>query len=101
MVELFPERVVDATWGENISMSDRGFTITLRVVGADYPGFLRDVTTVIANEKMNVLGVRSHVDSSKDLSLVDIDLLVVSIPVLDRVISKLNDLPHITSAKRL
>ena len=58
-------------------------------------------TTVIANEKMNVIGVRSHVDKTKDLSLIDIDLLVVSIPVLTRTLAKLNDLPTVTEAKRL
>ena len=50
---------------------------------------------------MNVIGVRSHVDKTKDLSLIDIDLLVVSIPVLTRTLSKLNDLPTVTEAKRL
>ena len=64
-------------------------------------GFLRDVTTVIANEKMNVLGVKSHTDPLKDLSLIDIDLLVISISTLQRVIAKLNDLPKVTSAQRI
>ncbi|MGN0893598.1 MAG: RelA/SpoT family protein, partial [Succinivibrio sp.] len=101
MISLFPERAVDATWGDNVVTDGHGYTVAVRVVGSDYSGFLRDVTTVIANEKMNVLGVRSHVDSSKDLSIIDIDLLVLSIPVFNRVLSKLNDLPHVTSAKRL
>lgn len=100
MQELFPERVVDADWGENV-ISGNGYTVTIRVVGSDYAGFLRDVTTVIANEKMNVLGVRSHVDSAKDLSLIDIDLLVVNIPVLQRTLAKLNDLPRVSSASRV
>lgn len=101
MISLFPERAVDATWGDTVVTDSHGYTVAVRVVGSDYSGFLRDVTTVIANEKMNVLGVRSHVDSSKDLSIIDIDLLVLSIPVFNRVLSKLNDLPHVTSAKRL
>ena len=101
MMALFSERVVEATWGENILSSGTGYTVTIRVVGADYSSFLKDVTTVIANEKMNVLGVRSHTDPSKDLSLVDIDLLVVNITILNRVIAKLNDLPKVSSVTRL
>ena len=101
MMSLFPERVVDATWGDNVLNSERGYTVTVRVVGPDYPGFLRDVTTVIANEKMNVLGVRSHVDRTKDLSIIDIDLLVVSIPVLNRTLAKLNDMPKVSEVKRM
>ena len=101
MMALYSERVVSATWGDNILATGTGYTVTLRVVGSDYPGFLRDVTTVIANEKMNVLGVKSHTDPLKDLSLIDIDLLVISIPTLQRVIAKLNDLPKVTSAQRI
>ncbi len=97
LAEQSPERLVDATWGEN---SDGGYTVTIRVTGQDYPGLLRDVTTIIANEKMNVLGVRSHVDRSIDVSIIDIDLLVLSIPVLTRTLTKLNELPKVISAKR-
>ncbi len=100
MQELFPERVVDATWGTNVQI-DRGYTVTVRIVSEDYSGFLRDITTVIANEKMNVLGIKSHVDSAKNVCLVDVDLLVVSIPVLNRTLTKLNDLSRVISAQRL
>ncbi len=100
MQELFPERVVDATWGTNVQL-DNGYTVTVRIVSEDYSGFLRDITTVIANEKMNVLGIKSHVDSSKNVCLVDVDLLVVSIPVLNRTLAKLNDLSKVISAQRV
>ena len=99
MIELFPERVVDAAWGENVE--NKGYTVTVKVTGDDYPGFLRDVTTVVSNEKMNALAVRSTVDSRKDLCIVELDLLVISIPVLKRTIAKLKELPKVHSAKRL
>ena len=100
MQDLFPERVVDATWGNNVQLGN-GYTVTVRIVSEDYSGFLRDITTVIANEKMNVLGIKSHVDSSKNVCLVDVDLLVVSIPVLNRTLAKLNDLSKVISAQRI
>lgn len=100
MQELFPERVVDATWGSNVNIGS-GYTVTVRIVSEDYSGFLRDITTVIANEKMNVLGIKSHVDSAKNVCLVDVDLLVVSIPVLNRTLAKLNDLTRVISAQRV
>ncbi len=100
MQDLFPERVVDATWGNNVQLGN-GYTVTVRIVSEDYSGFLRDITTVIANEKMNVLGIKSHVDSSKNVCLVDVDLLVVSIPVLNRTLAKLNDLSKVISAQRV
>ncbi|XPE54004.1 ACT domain-containing protein [Shigella flexneri] len=32
------------------------------MVANDRSGLLRDITTILANEKVNVLGVRSHSD---------------------------------------
>ena len=94
-----PERVVTAEWGNNTSAG--GYTITVRVVAQDYSGLLRDVTTIIANEKINVLGVRSHIDRSKDLSIIDIDMMIVNVDSMNRMIAKLNDLDRVQSAKRM
>ena len=91
--------MVTAEWGSNTSAG--GYTITVRVVAQDYSGLLRDVTTIIANEKINVLGVRSHIDRSKDLSIIDIDMMIVNVESMNRMIAKLNDLDRVQSAKRM
>ena len=94
----YPERLVSAEWG---AKTDGGYTITIRVIAQDYSGLLRDVTTVIANEKINVLGVRSHVDRSQDLSIIDIDLMIVNIAAMNRMLFKLSELDRVKSAKRI
>ena len=94
-----PERVVSSQWGEEASAT--GFTVTIKVVASDYSGLLRDVTTVIANEKINVTGVRSHTDRTKDLSIIDIDLMLVNLPALTRVLTKLNEIKQVRSASRV
>ena len=43
-----PERVVEALWGDNYAA---GFHINIRIVAGDRNGLLRDITTVLANEK--------------------------------------------------
>ncbi|HIV54701.1 MAG TPA: GTP diphosphokinase [Candidatus Anaerobiospirillum stercoravium] len=99
LIKKNPERVVTAQWGDDANAN--GFTVTIKVVASDYPGLLRDVTTVIANEKINVLGVRSHTDRLKDLSIIDIDLMIVNLPALTRVLSKLNEIKQVRSAARV
>ena len=94
-----PERVVSSQWGDDATAD--GFTVTIKVVASDYSGLLRDVTTVIANEKINVLGVRSHTDRQKDLSIIDIDLMIVNLPALNRVLTKLNEIKQVRSAARV
>ena len=94
-----PERVVSSQWGDDATAD--GFTVNIKVVASDYSGLLRDVTTVIANEKINVLGVRSHTDRQKDLSIIDIDLMIVNLPALNRVLTKLNEIKQVRSAARV
>ncbi|MGL6049641.1 MAG: GTP diphosphokinase, partial [Aeromonas salmonicida] len=48
-----PERLIDAVWGENYS---GGYGLTIRILSNDRSGLLRDITTVLANEKINVMG---------------------------------------------
>ena len=55
-----PERVVEALWGDNYAA---GFHINIRIVASDRNGLLRDITTVLANEKVSVLGVSSRADT--------------------------------------
>ncbi|MBO8414837.1 MAG: GTP diphosphokinase [Proteobacteria bacterium] len=99
LMKTNPERVVNAQWGS--ATSQDGYTATLRVTAPDYPGLLRDVTTVIANEKLNVLGVRSRIDRMKDLSIIDVDLMLAGASSLSRVVEKLKAMPKVKSVKRL
>ena len=94
-----PERVVSSQWGD--SAGANGFTVTIKIVALNYPGLLRDVTTVIANEKINVIGVRSHTERQKDLTIIDIDLMLVNLPALNRVLTKLNEIKQVRSASRV
>jgi len=93
-----PERIVDAVWGESYSS---GYSLVLRVIANDRSGLLRDITTILANEKVNVLGVASRSDTKKQLATIDMDIEIYNPQVLSRVIAKLNQLPDVIEAKRL
>lgn len=98
LINHAPERIVDAVWGENYSS---GYTLVVRVVANDRSGLLRDITTILANEKVNVLGVSSHSDTRKQLATIDMEIEIYNQQVLGRVISRLNQIPDVIDAKRL
>lgn len=100
LIKTNPERMVRAQWGGG-NQDDSGYTATIRVTAPDYPGLLRDVTTVIANEKLNVLGVRSRIDRMRDLSIIDVDLMLVGANSLGRLLDKLRAMPKVKSVKRM
>lgn len=93
-----PQRVVPAEWGDT---GGSGFTITIRIIAQDYSGLLRDITTIIAGEKINVLGVRSKIDRQQDVAIIDIDLLLNKIDSLDRTLKKVKEEVNALSVERL
>lgn len=92
-----PERIVDAVWGENYSS---GYSLVVRVVANDRSGLLRDITTILANEKVNVLGVSSRSDVKQQLATIDMNIEIYNLQVLGRILAKLNQLPDVIEAKR-
>lgn len=92
-----PERLVDAVWGENYSS---GYSLVVRVIANDRSGLLRDITTILANEKVNVLGVSSRSDTKQQLATIDMTIEIYNLQVLARVLAKLNQLPDVIEAKR-
>ncbi|AJI94495.1 GTP diphosphokinase [Yersinia ruckeri] len=93
-----PERIVDAVWGESYSS---GYSLVVRVTANDRSGLLRDITTILANEKVNVLGVASRSDTKKMLATIDMNIEIYNLQVLGRVLAKLNQLPDVIDARRL
>ncbi|WGL94829.1 GTP diphosphokinase [Arsenophonus nasoniae] len=92
-----PERIVDAIWGENYSS---GYSLGLRIIANDRSGLLRDITTILANEKVNVLSVSSRSDVKQQLATIDMNIEIYNLPVLARILAKLNQLPDVFEAKR-
>lgn len=90
-----PERIVDAVWGESYSA---GYSLVVRVVANDRSGLLRDITTILANEKVNVLGVASRSDTKQQLATIDMTIEIYNLQVLGRVLGKLNQVPDVIDA---
>jgi len=92
-----PERIVDAIWGENYAS---GYSLGLRIIANDRSKLLRDITTILANEKVNVLSVSSRSDVKQQLATIDLNIEINQLPVLGRILAKLNQLPDVFEAKR-
>ena len=60
LVARAPERVIDVAWGAGEGATPTLYPVDVRVEAADRSGLLRDVSEVLAKEKINVTGVRSQ-----------------------------------------
>ena len=78
-----------------------GYSLVVRVTANDRSGLLRDITTILANEKVNVLGVASRSDTREQLATIDMTIEIYNLQVLGRVLGKLNQVPDVIDARRL
>lgn len=98
LLSQHPERGVDVVWGESAA---GGYKVTLRVVANDRNGLLRDVTTVLANEKSNVLEMRSSTDPQHHTHSVELKMELFNMESLSRILSRLGQLNGVIEARRL
>ncbi|QSX36242.1 GTP diphosphokinase [Shewanella sedimentimangrovi] len=98
LMRAHPERSVDVVWGENYS---GGYKIRLRVLANDRTGLLRDLTSVLAAEKSNVLAMSSSSDIKTQTAAIELELELYNVDGLSRVLSKLGQVDGVIEARRL
>ena len=98
LMRVHPERSVDVVWGENYS---GGYKLKLKVLANDRSGLLRDLTSVLAAEKSNVLAMSSSSDVKTQTAAIELELELYNLEGLSRVIAKLSQVSGVIEAKRL
>ena len=92
-----PERITNAVWNDNTHSS---YTMVTQIVANDRSGLLRDITTILANEKVNVLGLISRSDMKQQLATIEVDMEIFDQDSLNRILNKIKQLPDVIEAKR-
>ncbi|MBK9122984.1 MAG: bifunctional (p)ppGpp synthetase/guanosine-3',5'-bis(diphosphate) 3'-pyrophosphohydrolase [Chloroflexi bacterium] len=90
------ERLIEVTWGG--STDDQKFVVPIDVVAYDRDGLLRDISTVIADERINIYGV--NVDIRGDVAILHLKLQISSPRQLTRIISRISMTPSVTDVYR-
>jgi GTP pyrophosphokinase len=98
LMRAHPERAVDVVWGENYS---GGYRLRMRVLAHDRTGLLRDLTSVLAAEKSNVLAMSSSSDIKNQTAAIELELELYNLEGLSRVVSKLTQVEGVIEARRL
>jgi RelA/SpoT family (p)ppGpp synthetase len=96
--DAHPERIIEATWGETYSP---GYSLTLRLEALDRNGLLKDITTLLSNEKVNVLAVNSMSNVKKQSATIDLTLEVQNSEEIGKLIGKLQQLKDVSEVRRL
>ncbi|MGH8222701.1 MAG: RelA/SpoT family protein, partial [Woeseiaceae bacterium] len=92
-----PERVIEVDWG---APSNAMYPVELQVFAYDRQGLLRDISTVLADEKISIDAVHTRSDRQKQQGVMELSLAVPGLPALSRAMSRLERLPNVTSVRR-
>ena len=90
------ERLVKVTWGK----SGLSFPVTIRVEAWDRVGLLRDVTSLVSDEKINIAAASLNDQSDETLSI-SLTLDISTIGQLSRLFSKLEGVPGVINVTRV
>lgn len=89
------ERLVRVTWGEPKAT----YPVPIRIRAYDRDGLMKDVSTLIADEGVNMPQVK--VDVNRNLAVFDLVLEVRDVFQLSRLLDRLENLPNVTEAIRV
>ncbi len=92
-----PERMIEVDWGDSESAT---YPVDLRLRAVDRSGLLRDISSVLADEKANVTSVSTRTDKKTMQSVMDISLDIRDLPTLSTAIGRLEQIPNVVSVKR-
>ncbi|MGI9206018.1 MAG: RelA/SpoT family protein [Woeseiaceae bacterium] len=91
------ERVIEVDWGGS---PDAVYPVELSVQAFDRHGLLRDISTVMADEKVSVDSVQTNTDKKTMQVEMLLAISIPGLPTLSRLISRLELLPNVTSVRR-
>jgi GTP pyrophosphokinase len=92
-----PERLLQVGWGRS---AGRRFPVEITIHAMDRKGLLRDVTTLVAEEKINIERLVSRGDPGQGSADLALRVSLSGLEELNRLLGRLAALPGVISARR-
>jgi GTP pyrophosphokinase len=92
-----PERVLAVDWG---TAADRAFPVDIHVHAFDRRGLLRDISGLLADEKISIERVNSLSDAARNVADITLTVQIHGLEELSRVLTRLKSLPNVIAAQR-
>ena len=95
LLDTHPERQIEVDWASNLQVA---FQTKVAVKSTDRAGVLRDVTTVLTNEKVSLLGVNSSSDTKSNTAKIELSIEVKNLTTLLKTINRLQAVKGVIDA---
>ncbi len=91
------ERLIEVNWEGG---AEKTYPVDIHVMAYDRSGLLRDISAVLANDKVNVMGVNTYTDPDDRIAHMGLTLEIADISQLSRVLDRISQLPNVLEARR-
>jgi GTP pyrophosphokinase len=95
-VSAEPERLIDVTWGR--VMQEQRYTVPIEIVAYDREALMRDISTIIADEQVNMTTV--NVLIRQNIATFQLTIEIGSMNQLTRILTRLERIPSVVEARR-
>ncbi len=92
------ERLIDVRWAG--TGPEAAYPVDIQILAVDRKGLLRDVSSVIANEDIDVVGVTTHSDRDTDTASMRFTVEVHDADQLEHIRLKIGQLPGVIEVRR-
>jgi GTP pyrophosphokinase len=93
-----PERRLPVNWGQ---ASNSRYEANVQVRAFDRKGLLKEVTNVISQTEVSILGMNSRIDAARGLAEITLALKVGDFEQLSQLLARLDAVPGVQDARRL
>ncbi len=97
MPEDNSQRLVEVEWS---SHEQNTYQVDIEIEAIDRQGLLRDISTVLANEKINVLAANSRSDKHDHTARMLVTIEISDIDQLSRVLTRIGQLSNVLEVRR-
>ena len=91
------KRFLEVTWG--VSIRER-YVVDVLIRAFDRSGLLRDVTSLLANEKANVFSLQTILDKQENMTNITLTIEVDGLNSLSGLLARLSQVPNVLEARR-
>ena len=89
-----PERYIKVSWGQ----AQQTYPVSVRITAYDRDGLMRDVSTVVAEDQINMTSV--NVATKNSIATFEVTMEIADVEVLARVLARIEQLPNVIEARR-
>ncbi len=92
------QRLISVQWGE---MRRNFYPVDITIRAYDRQGLLRDITSILSNEKVNVIAVNTLTNKDDNIANLVLTLEIPDLSALMNILNKIMQLPNVLEAHRL